>query len=191
MVDGEVTSTTPATGHYTNITYHSVVRSAIEVATTQSVLAIELHFMDTPQTIINFNAWMMVYASSTPSPASPSIYSCYMLPEPSSYLSSFDDNELSMDLNVDTMCALAVCHIVRTCYVCWYTFFFTAEDGIRDIVRARRLCDLYKRQAFSFADLFFFFKQKTGYEMLRSLVGSVMCIRDSPMRVVMGTKLLH
>lgn len=39
MVDGEVTSTTPATGHYTNITYHSVVRSAIEVATTQSVLA--------------------------------------------------------------------------------------------------------------------------------------------------------
>ncbi|WP_194941812.1 hypothetical protein, partial [Campylobacter coli] len=27
---------------------------------------------------------------------------------------------------------------------------------------------------------FFFFKQKTAYEMLRSLVGSEMCIRDSP-----------
>mgnify|MGYP002681986341 CR=1 FL=1 len=27
--------------------------------------------------------------------------------------------------------------------------------------------------------LFFFFKQKTAYEMLRSLVGSEMCIRDS------------
>ena len=26
----------------------------------------------------------------------------------------------------------------------------------------------------------FFFKQKTAYEMLRSLVGSEMCIRDSP-----------
>ena len=26
---------------------------------------------------------------------------------------------------------------------------------------------------------FFFFKQKTAYEMLRSLVGSEMCIRDS------------
>ena len=26
--------------------------------------------------------------------------------------------------------------------------------------------------------LFFFFKQKTAYEMLRSLVGSEMCIRD-------------
>ena len=28
----------------------------------------------------------------------------------------------------------------------------------------------------------FFFKQKTAYEMLRSLVGSEMCIRDSCMR---------
>ena len=29
---------------------------------------------------------------------------------------------------------------------------------------------------------FFFFKQKTAYEMLRSLVGSEMCIRDSMLR---------
>ena len=29
----------------------------------------------------------------------------------------------------------------------------------------------------------FFFKQKTAYEMLRSLVGSEMCIRDSPIFV--------
>ena len=29
-----------------------------------------------------------------------------------------------------------------------------------------------------FIVLFFFFKQKTAYEMLRSLVGSEMCIRD-------------
>src|SRR5678815_442554 len=27
--------------------------------------------------------------------------------------------------------------------------------------------------------IFFFFKQKTAYEMIRSLVGSEMCIRDS------------
>eukprot|EP00658_Telonema_sp_P-2_P009369 TRINITY_DN1350_c0_g1_i13.p1 TRINITY_DN1350_c0_g1~~TRINITY_DN1350_c0_g1_i13.p1 ORF type:complete len:119 (+),score=16.01 TRINITY_DN1350_c0_g1_i13:69-425(+) len=30
---------------------------------------------------------------------------------------------------------------------------------------------------------FFFFKQKTAYEMLRSLVGSEMCIRDSSRKV--------
>eukprot|EP00658_Telonema_sp_P-2_P064426 TRINITY_DN5340_c0_g1_i10.p1 TRINITY_DN5340_c0_g1~~TRINITY_DN5340_c0_g1_i10.p1 ORF type:complete len:135 (+),score=33.85 TRINITY_DN5340_c0_g1_i10:77-481(+) len=32
---------------------------------------------------------------------------------------------------------------------------------------------------FWFFVFFFFFKQKTAYEMLRSLVGSEMCIRDS------------
>src|SRR5674536_378857 len=31
-----------------------------------------------------------------------------------------------------------------------------------------------------FVFFFFFFKQKTAYEMLRSLVGSEMCIRDRP-----------
>eukprot|EP00658_Telonema_sp_P-2_P059158 TRINITY_DN4789_c0_g1_i10.p4 TRINITY_DN4789_c0_g1~~TRINITY_DN4789_c0_g1_i10.p4 ORF type:complete len:106 (+),score=32.24 TRINITY_DN4789_c0_g1_i10:268-585(+) len=33
---------------------------------------------------------------------------------------------------------------------------------------------------------FFFFKQKTAYEMLRSLVGSEMCIRDRYQRRVRG-----
>eukprot|EP00658_Telonema_sp_P-2_P068384 TRINITY_DN5731_c0_g1_i14.p1 TRINITY_DN5731_c0_g1~~TRINITY_DN5731_c0_g1_i14.p1 ORF type:complete len:136 (-),score=46.09 TRINITY_DN5731_c0_g1_i14:74-481(-) len=33
---------------------------------------------------------------------------------------------------------------------------------------------------------FFFFKQKTAYEMLRSLVGSEMCIRDSNNMRMMG-----
>eukprot|EP00658_Telonema_sp_P-2_P075458 TRINITY_DN65006_c0_g1_i1.p1 TRINITY_DN65006_c0_g1~~TRINITY_DN65006_c0_g1_i1.p1 ORF type:complete len:104 (-),score=39.57 TRINITY_DN65006_c0_g1_i1:137-448(-) len=33
---------------------------------------------------------------------------------------------------------------------------------------------------------FFFFKQKTAYEMLRSLVGSEMCIRDSPTLIRVG-----
>eukprot|EP00658_Telonema_sp_P-2_P032714 TRINITY_DN24151_c0_g1_i1.p1 TRINITY_DN24151_c0_g1~~TRINITY_DN24151_c0_g1_i1.p1 ORF type:complete len:146 (+),score=41.62 TRINITY_DN24151_c0_g1_i1:24-461(+) len=35
---------------------------------------------------------------------------------------------------------------------------------------------------------FFFFKQKTAYEMLRSLVGSEMCIRDRYQRRVRDTK---
>ena len=33
---------------------------------------------------------------------------------------------------------------------------------------------------------FFFFKQKTAYEMLRSLVGSEMCIRDRGMEMAMA-----
>eukprot|EP00658_Telonema_sp_P-2_P077006 TRINITY_DN6865_c0_g1_i2.p1 TRINITY_DN6865_c0_g1~~TRINITY_DN6865_c0_g1_i2.p1 ORF type:complete len:103 (+),score=30.74 TRINITY_DN6865_c0_g1_i2:56-364(+) len=35
-----------------------------------------------------------------------------------------------------------------------------------------------------FLFFFFFFKQKTAYEMLRSLVGSEMCIRDSRHQLV-------
>ena len=30
--------------------------------------------------------------------------------------------------------------------LCWYVFFFQAEDGIRDLVRSRGLGDVYKRQ---------------------------------------------
>ena len=40
---------------------------------------------------------------------------------------------------------------------------------------------LHAGQAFPHVGPFvFFFKQKTAYEMLRSLVGSEMCIRDRP-----------
>ena len=39
--------------------------------------------------------------------------------------------------------------------------------------------------------MFFFFKQKTAYEMLRSLVGSEMCIRDSNKRLETWTNLLQ
>src|SRR5678815_5844408 len=38
---------------------------------------------------------------------------------------------------------------------------------------------------------FFFFKQKTAYEMLRSLVGSEMCIRDRPRDVRRRRTLRH
>ena len=38
--------------------------------------------------------------------------------------------------------------------------------------------DSFRISAKFFVFFFFFFKQKTAYEMLRSLVGSEMCIRD-------------
>eukprot|EP01121_Diplochlamys_sp_Union-15-3_P000002 TRINITY_DN0_c48_g1_i1.p1 TRINITY_DN0_c48_g1~~TRINITY_DN0_c48_g1_i1.p1 ORF type:complete len:243 (-),score=29.45 TRINITY_DN0_c48_g1_i1:661-1389(-) len=43
---------------------------------------------------------------------------------------------------------------------------------------------------FSFS-FFFFFKQKTAYEMLRSLVGSEMCIRDRYQRRVRGSSFIY
>ena len=35
--------------------------------------------------------------------------------------------------------------------MCWFVFFFQAEDGIRDLVRSRGLGDVYKRQVVWFA----------------------------------------
>ena len=34
-------------------------------------------------------------------------------------------------------------------FVCYFVFFFQAEDGIRDLVRSRGLGDVYKRQELS------------------------------------------
>ena len=39
--------------------------------------------------------------------------------------------------------------------------------------------------------VFFFFKQKTAYEMLRSLVGSEMCIRDRVYRANLTELVIH
>ena len=38
--------------------------------------------------------------------------------------------------------------------------------------------------------LFFFFKQKTAYEIMPSLVGSEMCIRDSPQPRTLAVSLI-
>ena len=42
-----------------------------------------------------------------------------------------------------------VSEIVWVSVVCFYVFFFQAEDGIRDLVRSRGLGDVYKRQVHS------------------------------------------
>ena len=51
----------------------------------------------------------------------------------------------------DAVTVLCVYFVSDVCRVCFFSVFFL---------------------------FFFFFKQKTAYEMLRSLVGSEMCIRD-------------
>ena len=57
-----------------------------------------------------------------------------------------------------------------------------------------RVFVLYRLRSVSllFGLFVFFFKQKTAYEMLRSLVGSEMCIRDSrrSTAVVLGSRVM-
>ena len=56
-----------------------------------------------------------------------------------------------------------------------------ADEGLGVDLGGRRIIKKKKKKFFFFFFFifFFFFKQKTAYEMLRSLVGSEMCIRDS------------
>ena len=64
MPDGDVSSSTAATGEYTNTTYHGFIRPGSEVASRQSILAVEVHFFN-PQTNVDFNAYLAILAAST------------------------------------------------------------------------------------------------------------------------------
>ena len=63
MPDGDVTSTTAASGQYTDIAYRGFIRPGSEVASQQSILAVEIHFV-TDQTSVDFNAYLAILASS-------------------------------------------------------------------------------------------------------------------------------
>ena len=58
MPAGEVTASTLAPGGYGNYAYHAFIRPGSEVAPEQSVLAVELHFMDLNSHAVDFDAFM-------------------------------------------------------------------------------------------------------------------------------------
>ncbi len=63
MPEGAIQSSTLAEGSYSILNYHNILRSGAEVSTTQSVLAIELHFLTAAgQGLIDFDSWMAIYA---------------------------------------------------------------------------------------------------------------------------------
>ena len=63
MPAGDVTSTTAATGEYDELAYHGFIRPGTEVSSSQSILAVELHFV-TDQTTVDFNAYLAILAPS-------------------------------------------------------------------------------------------------------------------------------
>ena len=64
MPAGIVTSNTAATGEYTELAYRGFIRPGSEVASQQSILAVEIHFLN-PQTTVDFNAYLAILAAST------------------------------------------------------------------------------------------------------------------------------
>ena len=70
-------------------------------------------------------------------------------------------------------------HVRLRCHEVLYSFFFQAEDGIRDLVRSRGLGDVYKRQA-----------QKGAAVMKATVIGRPKQIKklESCVMVVLGLK---
>ena len=65
MASGDVTSDTPASGQYEDLAYRGFIRPGSEVSNTQSILAVELHFLENqPQTTVDFNAYLAILAPS-------------------------------------------------------------------------------------------------------------------------------
>ena len=61
MPEGEVSLTTSATGGYSSYDYRGVYRSAV-ASSSQSVLAVELHFINSTPNTLDFNAYLTLYA---------------------------------------------------------------------------------------------------------------------------------
>ena len=65
------------------------------------------------------------------------------------------------------------------------SFFFQAEDGIRDLVRSRGLGDVYKRQALGFA------LRRTPHGPVRAVVRLVGAGYAVPGAVIVVLSLIH
>ena len=91
MPSGPVSSSTAATGSYAILDYHSIIRPGSEVASTQSVLAVEIHFtnMDT-QNPVNFNSFLSILASSTLN------QNCFVYPYAVSVTASFSSKAAAL-----------------------------------------------------------------------------------------------
>ena len=64
MPAGDISSSTAATGEYTDVAYRGFIRPGSEVASQQSILAVEVHFLNS-QTNVDFNAYLAILAAST------------------------------------------------------------------------------------------------------------------------------
>ena len=66
MPDGEITSSTLATGSYSKVKYRSIIRPSSEVARSISYISIAIHFPTNDiVTSLEFDAFLAIYASST------------------------------------------------------------------------------------------------------------------------------
>ena len=105
MPEGTITSSTLATGSYPTADYHSIIRPGNEVANAQSILAVEIHFMDAAgQSFVDFDSFLAVYPSTILDNDDP----CYIYPYNTAITSTTGVSALSMfDFNKTTYYSIA------------------------------------------------------------------------------------
>ena len=91
MPSGEITSSTSSQGSYEEAGYHGVVRPGIEVSTTDSVMAVELHY-ESSSNQVNFDCFVAVYAPTTTGTQ------CYVMTEGVSFTVSDESAVNSLNL---------------------------------------------------------------------------------------------
>ena len=65
LPEGTLSSSTLATGSYSSLEYHRILRPGANVASSSSLLAVELHFTTSEgQSTVDFDAWLATYAPS-------------------------------------------------------------------------------------------------------------------------------
>ena len=97
LPDGTIISTTTASGGYPTLEYHSIIRPGSEVENAQSVLAIELHFLPSGQTFIDFNAFMALMKTTITGATE----SCFIYPYEVPFVSSGDSS--IFDFNYESL----------------------------------------------------------------------------------------
>ena len=128
MAAGTVTSTTYATGDYDELAYHGFIRPGAEVSNTQSILAVELHFLENqPQTTVDFNAYLAILAPSALDTT------CFIYGEPITITASPDTSTPSnaIDFSRTTYFSITSSYLPNT-----MTFTF---DGPRPYINSIRV----------------------------------------------------
>ena len=100
MPEGPITSSSLAVGSYPAADYHNIIRSGSEVANSQSILAVEIHFMDAAgQTFVDFDSFLAIYATTILDNTDP----CYIYPYNTAITSTSSASAIQMfDFNKTT-----------------------------------------------------------------------------------------
>ena len=111
MPSGPVTPTTYSSGGYITPGYHAIIRPGVEVASSSSVLAVEIHWMEnSDQTYVDFNAYLAILASSSSDGDS-----CFIYPYDITLSSTSGDNvNYSFDFAPQTSFTLPTANLPTT-----------------------------------------------------------------------------